>query len=72
MAVDVELTFNSGVNELCVNISIIDDSEVEPEENFFVNLTSVSGESILTPVAEVTIVDSEEGKELSISNVACM
>ena len=61
VAVDVDLTFNSGVNELCTNINITDDSDLEPEENFFVVLTSVSGEELFAPAAQVTIADNEEG-----------
>ena len=62
VAMDIELTFNFGDSELCKNITINDDSLLEPEENFFVVLTSITGEGLFAPVAQVTIQDNEEGK----------
>ena len=57
------VTFNSGDQVMCVDITILTDSLLEPQESFFVDLTSVTGELIFSTPAEVTIIDDDdEGK----------
>ena len=55
------VTFNSGDVRLCVYIDILDDSDVEQLETFFVNLNSVTGEPISPSMATVTILNDDPG-----------
>ena len=56
------VTFNSDDGQMCVSITILTDFLLEPQEFFFVDLTSVTGEMIFSTPAEVTIIDDDEGK----------
>ena len=56
------LEFNSGDTEMCADIDILDDSEVEMTEVFTVNLQSITGEGIINAPAFVDILDSDEGQ----------
>lgn len=71
------LVFDSGVQQRCVDIAIIDDPAVEPPEIFFVDLTSLTGEPISNTPAIVTIL-SEDPRQFSFIftyyryNVQCL
>ena len=56
------LVFNSGDQQMCVDIEILDDAANEPQpETFFVNLISLSGEQLSNSQAVVTILSNDEG-----------
>lgn len=55
------VTFNSGDQEMCRPITILTDNIAESVETFFVDLTSVTSESIFSTPATVTIQDDDEG-----------
>lgn len=53
------VTFNSGDQQICVNITIINDDIAENVETFFVDLTSVTSENIFSATATVNIQDDD-------------
>ena len=54
----ITLTFTStSLQRQCVNVGIIDDSEVEPLEQFFVQLDQTTSQGPISSQAEVLIVN---------------
>lgn len=53
------VTFNSSDQEMCLPITILTDDIAESVETFFVDLTSVTSESIFSTPATVTIQDDD-------------
>jgi len=53
------LTFNPGETTKTISVSIIDDSTVEPDETFFVNLSSASGATIAVGSGTGTILNDD-------------
>ena len=63
MGVSAELEFAVGQERACHNVTILDDDDCEPTpENFFADLTTVSGDlvAISRDVTEVFIDDTDE------------
>ena len=59
-AVTNELTFNSERSRECVSIRLVNDSLLEPTENFEISLTSDEEQVILNPErAVVSILDTD-------------
>lgn len=65
------LVFNSGQQQMCVDIGILDDSLTEPPELFFVNLESLTGEEIFGSPAEVVIFDNDGGEFAVVGHWSC-
>ena len=64
-SLDVTLNFDACQTQSCVVISIVDDFEAEPVENFFYTLKTTPGlhrDIFLDPViGEVEIIDNDDG-----------
>ncbi len=57
------VSFEPGVTSQTIVVPIVDDTDVELDETFFVDLTGVVGATILVPSAVGTIIDNEIGNE---------
>ena len=56
--IDASLTFtSSSLQRQCVNIEINDDSEIEPEEQFVVQLNQMTSQGPISSQAAVSIVN---------------
>ncbi len=53
------LTFLPGVTSQTVSVSVIGDTTVEPNETFFLNLSSSTGAALLTPQVTATIINDD-------------
>ena len=65
------LVFNSGQQQMCVIIGILDDSFTEPQELFLVNLESLTGEEIFVSPAGVFIFDNDGGEFAVVGHWSC-
>ena len=58
------VTFNSGDVQMCVDIEILDDSEDENTEVFFVFLDGITGETVSSPLTIVFILDDDDDDQM--------
>jgi hypothetical protein len=64
------LTFSPGTLTKTFNVTILGDTTLEPEENFFVNLNSPVNATIADGQAIATIVDNDATMHVSVPNTA--
>jgi hypothetical protein len=63
------LTFTPSTTTLYVTVSVAGDTEVEPHESFFVELSNPQGVTIVDPQGEVTILNDDSSVTLVIGDV---
>lgn len=64
-AISAELTFSASTTRICRNVSSVEDTIPESDEDFILSLTTTDGDVILTPdEAIVTIMDNDDSKLL--------
>jgi uncharacterized membrane protein len=64
------LTFQPGETVKTIGVPIVTDSDIEPDETFYVNLSNPSGAVILIGRATATILNDDSLPNLSISDVS--
>lgn len=64
------MLFLPGVSELCITLTIINDTILENDERFFVLLSSSDPDVNLTPAKAVVVISDDDGEiERDCSNV---
>jgi hypothetical protein len=62
-----QLTFGSGVSRLCINVSVIEDSEVEGTEVFEVSLGTEDDAVLIQPNTTLVVILDDDGELIIIS-----
>ena len=75
-AVNEVLTFEPHETEKEIGVTIVDDNQWEPDEEFFIKLSLVSGEDAMdlklgrTSIMEITILNDDGEKNIDKANLA--
>ncbi len=71
------LTFSPGMSRVCFDVTILDDDQYEPSEDFFVNLTSSARQTTILPMSTIIAITDNERKSIvsagwSYSKMMCI